>query len=118
MAAKTASVNAVIIPSSIENAPNSLAEAEITGTPIVASFVGGNMDMLKHNEEGFLYCYNEPNMLAEYISRIFDSDELATKFSNNSKKTARERHNPQLLEETLMNIYREVISLNEYNEHN
>ena len=118
MAAKTASVNAVIIPSSIENAPNSLAEAEITGTPTIASFVGGNMYMLKHNEEGFLYCFNEPNMLAEYISQIFDSDELATTFSNNSKKTARERHNPQLLEETLMNIYREVISLNEHYEHN
>ena len=112
MAAKTASVNAVIIPSSIENAPNSLAEAEITGTPTIASFVGGNMDMLKHEEEGFLYCFNEPNMLAEYISRIFDSDELAIKFSNNAKNTARKRHDPKVLEDTLMNIYNEVIALN------
>ena len=112
MAKKTASVNAVIIPSSIENAPNSLAEAEITGTPTIATFVGGNMDMLKHNEEGFLYCYNEPNMLAEYISRIFDSDELASKFSANAKNTARKRHDPQLLEDTLIQIYKEVICLN------
>ena len=112
MAKKTASVNAVIIPSSIENAPNSLAEAEITGTPTIASFVGGNMDMLKHNEEGFLYCYNEPNMLAEYISRIFDSDKLASEFSSNAKNTARKRHDPQLLEETLIQIYKDVIFLN------
>ena len=117
MAARTASVNAVIIPSSIENAPNSLAEAEITGTPTIATFVGGNMDMLTHNEEGFLYCYNEPNMLAEYISRIFDSDELATKFSNNAKKTARSRHDPEMLEGTLLQIYNDVISLNEKYEH-
>ena len=70
MAARTAKSHVVVIPSSIENAPNSLAEAEIVGTPTIASFVGGNMDMLKHNEEGFLYCYNEPNMLAEYIRQI------------------------------------------------
>ena len=76
------------------------------------------MDMLKHNEEGFLYCYNEPNMLAEYISRIFDSDELASEFSYNAKRIARKRHDPQLLEETLLNIYKEVISLsNRQNEH-
>lgn len=112
MAERTASVNAVIIPSSIENAPNSLAEAEITGTPTIATFVGGNMDMLKHDEEGFLYCFNEPNMLAEYISRIFDSDELAMKFSKNAKNTARKRHDPQLLEDTLLQIYKNVILIN------
>lgn len=117
MAERTATVNAVVIPSSIENAPNSLAEAEITGTPTIATFVGGNMDMLKHNEEGYLYCYNEPNMLAEYIKQIFDSDELAMKFSNNAKSTARKRHNPQLLEDTLMKIYNEVILINK-NENN
>lgn len=111
MAEKTASVNVVVIPSSIENAPNSLAEAEIVGTPTIATFVGGNMDMLKHNEEGFLYCYNEPNMLAEYITQIFDSDELAHKFSENAKNTARNRHNPQTLEDSLLNIYKQIIVL-------
>ena len=66
-----------VIPSAIENAPNSLAEAELVGTPVIASFVGGNMDMLTHNVDGFLYCYNEPGMLAEYIGRVFNDEELA-----------------------------------------
>lgn len=111
MAERMAKVNAVIIPSSIENAPNSLAEAQIVGTPTIASFVGGNMDMLKHNEEGFLYCYNEPNMLAEYISRIFDSDELAESFSRNGMNTARKRHDPEILERQLIDIYNCVIKV-------
>lgn len=99
----------VIVPSSIENAPNSLAEAMIVGVPCIASFVGGNMDMLDHNREGFLYAYNEPNMLAEYISRIFDSDELANRFSKASKKTARQRHDPETLKYTLLSIYQSII---------
>ena len=111
MAIKMASVNAVIIPSSIENAPNALAEATIIGTPCIASFVGGNMDMLEHNTEGFLYCYNESNMLAEYISRIFESDELAQRFSITTKAKYRKKHNPNTLVNTLLGIYTDVIKI-------
>ena len=94
-----------LIPSAIENSPNSLAEAMLVGTPIVASYVGGVPDMLKDKEEGFLYCYNDPGMLATYISKIFESDELASYFSNNSRKTAWKRHDPLQLENTLIDIY-------------
>lgn len=101
-------VHVTVIPSAIENAPNSLAEAMMIGTPCIASFVGGNMDMLKHNEEGFLYCYNEPYMLAEYICQIFESDELAVRFSENARKAAKDRHNPQKLAAGLQEIYHEI----------
>lgn len=111
MAIKMANVNVVIIPSSIENAPNALAEATIIGTPCIASFVGGNMDMLEHNTEGFLYCYNESNMLAEYISRIFESDELAQRFSTITKAKYRKKHNPDMLMATLLDIYTDIIKI-------
>lgn len=110
LAKKISKVNVLVIPSSIENAPNSLAEAEIVGTPTIATFVGGNMDMLEHKKDGYLYCYNEPNMLAEYITCIFDSNELAISFSNSARTTARNRHNPEKLEKMLLDIYREIIN--------
>lgn len=110
MAELLTKVNVTVVSSSIENAPNSLAEAMIVGTPTVATFVGGNMDMMVHKKEGFLYCYNEPNMLAEYISQLFDNDDLAIGFSNAAVETARKRHNPELLENKLIGIYEDVIS--------
>lgn len=112
LAKKLTEVNAVVIPSSIENAPNSLAEGEIVGTPTIATFVGGNMDMLEHNKDGFLYCYNEPNMLAEYLTQIFDSDELANNLSEHARTTARKRHDPVTLENTILSIYNSLISKN------
>lgn len=109
MAEKLSRVHIAVLPSAIENAPNSIAEAQLVGTPCIASFVGGNMDMLTHNSDGFLYCYNEPNMLAEYIKQIFESDDLAVKFSENGKKVALKRHNQSKLVEDLLKIYTDVI---------
>jgi len=99
----------MVIPSAIENSPNSLAEGMLVGTPCVASFVGGNPEMLKDKEEGLLYGFNEPGMLAEYISQIFESDELAQKFSKNARATAMKRHDPEILEKTLIDIYKDII---------
>ena len=98
-----------LVSSSIENAPNSIAEAMIIGTPCIASFVGGNMDMLEHGNEGFLYCYNEPKMLAEYICQIFSSKDLAEKFSKNAINKANERHDPKKLLLTIMGIYEDIL---------
>jgi glycosyltransferase involved in cell wall biosynthesis len=102
-------MNVSLMPSAIENAPNSLAEAMIVGTPIVASFVGGNMDMIEHNKEGFLYCYNESNMLAYYIKKIFEDENIAIKFSKNAMRTARDRHDPIKLEKHIVGIYNSII---------
>lgn len=109
MVALGRSAHVAVISSAIENAPNALAEAMMLGTPCIASFVGGNMDMIKHGEEGFLYCYNEPYMLAEYITQLFESDELAETFSRNARKKAQEQHNPETLTKKLKDIYISVI---------
>ena len=112
MVRKLLGVHIMVIPSAIENSPNSLAEAMLVGTPSVASFVGGIPEMLKDKEEGFLYCFNEPGMLATYISQIFDNDELANKFSGNARRTAWDRHHPLKLEDMLVDIYESIIAEN------
>lgn len=101
-------MNVVVLPSSIENAPNSIVEAQLVGVPVVASFVGGNMEMVHHDEDGYLYCYNEPNMLTEYVSRIFENDDLAKVFSVKARAFTLEKHDPKKLVDTLMDIYSKI----------
>ncbi|MBP3041777.1 glycosyltransferase [Bacillaceae bacterium Marseille-Q3522] len=100
----------MVLPSSIENSPNSLLEAMLVGVPCVASFVGGIPEMLKDNEQGFLYCYNEPGMLAEYISQLFESDYLAEKFSKASYYISREKQSVDYVVETTLNNYMKIIN--------
>lgn len=101
--------NVMVLPSSIENSPNSLCEAQLVGIPVVASFVGGVPEMLRDGVDGFLYTFNEPLMLAEYISRIFDSDEIAEKFSQSSYEWIRSRQGETMVVEKTIENYKWII---------
>ena len=95
--------------SSIENNCNSLCEAMMLGTPSVASHVGGVPDLMEHKKEGFLYTYNEPEMLAHYIDEIFSDDALAFSFSENARQRAMEIHNIDKNSERLREIYAAIV---------
>lgn len=64
--------NVFICPSSIENSPNSLGEAQILGTPVVASYVGGIPDMMQGDEE-HIYRFDDFVLLAKEICDVFNS---------------------------------------------
>ncbi len=103
---KLSKSNVFVSPSAIENSSNSLGEAMIIGMPCVASNVGGTSDILKHDKEGFLFPYTEPAMLAEYISKFFDNDDLCIEFGLNAKSTALVRHNKEKNSEDILEVYK------------
>jgi len=102
--------NVFICPSSIENSPNSLGEAQILGVPSIASSVGGIPDMLVHNRTGLLYEFEETETLAKHIRRVFTDSNFAKEISNQSIKVASKRHDPTENCKKTLSIYREIIS--------
>lgn len=99
--------NVFICPSSLENSSNSIGEAQILGVPCLASYVGGDMDLMKGNEEN-LYRFEEIEMLAEKVCRIFNSKDEQVDMHN----IAYDRHNPEINCQRLYNIYKKIISDN------
>ncbi len=102
-------VSVCVNPSAIENAPNSVAEAMIVGTPCVASYVGGSPEMLDNGKAGYLYRYDEYAMLADRISYVFENPNDACLKSDYSRELSRKRHDPNTLESKLISIYSDVI---------
>lgn len=60
-----------VLPSSIENSPNSLGEAMLLGVPCIASDVGGVRCLMTHSVEGLIYPADDPRLLAYDICEMF-----------------------------------------------
>ena len=94
--------NVFVCPSSIENSPNSLGEAQLLGMPCVASYVGGIPDMMKGQEE-WCYRFEDIEMLAQLVCKAF---EIKQPFS---RAIAQERHDSRLNAYQMLKIYSEII---------
>lgn len=100
--------NVFICPSSIENSPNSLGEAQLLGVPCVASYTGGIPTMIPNENCGLLYNFEETAMLAHQIITTFDH---SSDFDNTQMiATAQERHNKERNAVSQITIYKEILS--------
>ena len=64
--------NVFVSCSRIENSSNSVCEAAMIGTPIVASYVGGMDTLAQKISNIYLYTPGETHMLAFYIRKVFE----------------------------------------------
>lgn len=97
-----------VCPSAIENSPNSVGEAQLLGVPLVASYVGGTMDMVQDGVTGFLYRFEEISLLAYRICQLFADDRLCSRLSEQEREVALKRHDADANAETLISIYRNI----------
>lgn len=99
--------NVFVSPSTIENSPNSIGEAQILGTPVISSYVGGVMDMIPSDIYGCLYRFDETEMLAYKICTLFEQ----THFENQSAciELASHRHDSKKNAANLLLIYKQII---------
>lgn len=103
--------NVFICPSSIENSPNSLGEAQLIGVPVVAAYVGGIPDMVENNKTGLLYRFEEIEMMAQCVRRIFTDSELVLELSKNSIIAASSRHHIQINLDKTISIYNTIMNI-------
>lgn len=100
--------NVYVMPSAIENSPNSLCEAQILGTPVVASYCGGTPTLLAEGETGYFYRYEEYEMLAQIVIRLFGRKDFEN-LSAKERKIALLRHDRERNAIVLKNIYKEIM---------
>lgn len=100
--------NVFILPSAIENSPNSLGEAMLLGVPVVTADMGGVKNMIRHEEEGFVYQADAPYMLAFYVGKIFDAGSAAAPMCERAHEHAAQIFDRKANIEELVEIYRAI----------
>lgn len=91
-----------------ENSPNSMGEAMLLGTPVVASRVGGIPSMAGEGREALMYEAARPSELAKNIITIFENKELAKELSDNAAVRARLTHDRDRNYARLLEIYKDI----------
>lgn len=100
--------NVFLLPSVIENSPNSLGEAMLLKVPCVASDVGGVSEMMKNGEEGLIYSFDDVSALASAIDQIFENPAQAVNFGIAASRHAADTHCIEKNNETMIQIYKEI----------
>ncbi|MDE6714153.1 MAG: glycosyltransferase family 4 protein [Lachnospiraceae bacterium] len=94
-----------VIPSVIENSPNSLGEAMLLGMPCVAAKVGGIPSLAKEEEEVLMYAVEDTDALAEAVKKLFRDEKLAEELGQAARARAVLTHDAQANYKMLCWVY-------------
>lgn len=93
-----------VIPSLEDNLPNTVAEALLSGTPVVGFKTGGIPDMVVHLQTGYLANKYDTYDLANGIKWIIDYSNDNIRF--NCRKSAEEMFDEKTIVERYLNVYK------------
>jgi len=97
-------------PSYIENSPNSVCEAQLTGIPVVATNVGGTSSLVTHDETGYLFPATDPYMGAYYVQQLITDTSLNHAMGHAARTVALQRHDKEKIVSELLSTYQSLIS--------
>ena len=102
--------SAFVLPSHMDNSPNTLCEAMLVGTPCIAASVGGVPSLVQDGVDGLLYHDADPYALAGKIDRLLGDPALAVRLGARARETALRRHDPQRVAQQAVDAYRDVLN--------
>jgi lipopolysaccharide heptosyltransferase II len=87
-----------------------IIEAQASGVPVVATRVGGVVDIIEDEKTGLLVPPQDPTGMAEAVIRIFKDVELRRNLAENAYKKVREKYNIDLMVENTLGVYEEALN--------
>ncbi|MDP2937799.1 MAG: lipopolysaccharide heptosyltransferase II [Candidatus Omnitrophota bacterium] len=87
-----------------------IIEAQACGVPVVATRVGGVIDIIDDQKTGILVPPSDPASIAEAAIKIFKDVELSRTLAENAYKKVKEKYNIELMAESTINVYKDALS--------
>jgi glycosyltransferase involved in cell wall biosynthesis len=95
----------MIIPSLFEPFGLTSIEGASAGKPVIASRVGGLVEIIRDLETGLLIQPNAPEELANTIQFLLENPEEKSRMGRNAKERYRENFTPQIMSKQFYNLY-------------
>ena len=87
-----------------------VVEAQAAGVPVVATKVGGVIDIIEDGKNGLLVPPADAKSMAEAVMRIFKDTQFARELAENAYAKVKEKYNLDLMVKNTLDVYREVLS--------
>jgi len=108
--ARLADADVFVLPSRSEAFPNALLEAMAAGLPIVASGVGGILEVIENERTGLLVPPGEPQPLADRVCRLMADPVLASRLGAAARDEARARFSFDRMVSAFERLYLEELT--------
>jgi len=100
--------NVYVMPSAMEVHAGSLREAMLVGAPSISTYCGSVPEFVKSGENGFMYRYEDYEILAERIMLVLGDDSLAREMAQRGRATSRAMFDDHK-DESIYGIYLAII---------
>ncbi len=87
-----------------------IVEAQACGVPVVATQVGGVVDIIEDKKTGLLVPPSDPAGMAEAAIEVFKDPGLARSLADNAYRKVKEKYNVELMVENTLGVYRDALS--------
>ena len=88
----------------------SIRESLACGVPSIASNIGGNSEIVKDGENGFLFEPGNFEELSQKIEKLINDKKIVEKFSNNAIKTIDENFTIETMSQKTLDIYLNLLN--------
>lgn len=105
-----AAADVMVVPSRIDNLPQTATEAMACGTPVVAFRLGGLPDIVQHQQTGYLAEPLDATSLAEGIRWVLSDEARRRTLSDAARAFAEQNWAQVVVARQYANVYREVLA--------
>jgi len=98
-----------VLPSLSEGMSNVLLEAMACGLPVVATFVGGNSDLIRDRYNGILIPPRDSTMLSAALLELLEDEELAQRLGEEARKTIEKNYSMDQIVDKYIKLYERLL---------